>query len=127
MGTSGLTRDTAGATLNTVVAKSRIRTMPMTNSGRAASERLPMETVMSNFESRRKALNEPNISEIGMLIKAARSTSTAVFRTRRESSSVTALSWTSELPRSPVTTPPSQLTYCITTGSFRPSCSRSAS
>ena len=49
IGTLESTRDTAGSTLNTWVANSRIRMMPITNSGSAASARLPTVMVTSNF------------------------------------------------------------------------------
>ena len=47
--------------------------------------------------------------------------------TRRPMRLVTGASCASELPRSPVTTPPSQPRYCSATGLLSPSCSLSAS
>ena len=98
----------------------------MTNSGRAASDRLPMVTATSNFVSRRNAVSEPRNSEIGTLSRAAMKTSRKVFSTRRASSLVTGASCTREFPRLPVATLPSQLRYCAAMGRLSPSCSRRA-
>ena len=60
--------------------------MPITNSGSAASDRLPMVTVTSNLVSRRNAVREPRNSEMGTLSRAAMKTSVKVLATRRPSS-----------------------------------------
>ena len=72
--------------------------MPMTNSGRAAIDRLPIVTETSNFVSRRSAVIEPRSSEMGMLNRAAMKTSVKVFWTRRARSSVTGSSCHERVP-----------------------------
>ena len=66
--------------------------------------------------------------EIGMLISAARNTRVAELMMRLRSSVVTfSPPPTSDVPKSPVTTSPSQDVYWVTTGRSRPSSLRSAS
>jgi len=127
-GTSALMLETDGSHLNTAVAKIRTSTMPITNSGSAARERLPRLTTLSKRESRQMALVAPRTMEIGMLTRAARKTSMAELATRLPSSVVTF--WpppTSDVPKSPVATPASHDVYWVSMGRSRPSSSRSAS
>ena len=74
IGTVESTRDVAGSILNTWVANSRMRMMPITNSGSAASARLPTVTLTSNLLSLRNAVREPRSSETGTLTRAAMNT-----------------------------------------------------
>ena len=122
------TFETDGSHLNTAVANSSTSTMPITNSGSAARARLPRLTALSKRESRQMALIAPMTMEIGMLIRAAKNTRVAELTMRLWSSVVTfSPPPTSDVPKSPVTTSPSQDVYWVTTGRSRPSSLRSAS
>ena len=86
-----------------------------------------IEAAWSKGPSRRRALTAPRAMASGVLISPAMRTSTAEFSSRLPITSVTGgFVPTREWPKSPLAKPPSQCVYCLTAGSSRLSCLRSA-
>ncbi len=100
--------------------------MPITNSGSAASTRLTVEPTWSTARSRFIAIHTPSPIDIGIATSAATSTRNAEFATRADSSSETGCCVAADVPKLPVSTPPTHWRYWLITESSRLSCSRRA-
>ena len=108
------------------MASSSTSTIPITNSGSAASTSVVVDTRWSTGLSRRIAVHTPRTIESGTATTEASSTRNAELATRLSSRSPTGCCVAAETPRLPVSRSPSQLKYWLITGWSRLSCSRSA-
>jgi hypothetical protein len=93
--------------------------MPITNSGSAASTRVDVEAMWSTGRSRRIAVQTPSPIDSGTAITAATNTRKVVLATRSDSSSLTGCWVAADSPKLPVSTPPIQSRYWVTTESLR--------
>ncbi len=101
---------TAGKIVNTEVEKSATSRMPVTNSGTPASARSTVWMTVSGRLRRKCAeiIAMPKAS--GIITSAASRTSTSVLSTLSETCCQTGSWLAREVPKSPVTSPPSQST-----------------
>src|ERR1700744_5501363 len=119
--------DTAGNHRNTyLVASSRIRVIPITKSGSAARQSVPVDRTWSVGLSRLTAIHTPSEIESGIATIAEIATRNAEFASGPEISLLTG-SWVgAEIPRLPVRIPLSQCQYCANADSLRCNWSVSA-
>src|SRR5215218_8500682 len=122
----GASSETAGNQWNTLVANSSTRPIPITNSGSAANTSVTVEETWSTARSRRIAIQTPSAIESGIATSDAIRTRNAELPTRSDSSSETGCCVAADVPKLPLTTPPTHFRYWVTTESFRWSWSRSA-
>ena len=107
--------------------KTRIRTMPPTNSGMAVADRPPTEMIRSTGFPACSAANTPPRMPSGTRMTNARNASLSDWAMAVAIMSPTGRLKANEVPRSPCRTSPIQVVYCVSSGSLAPSSSFRAS
>ena len=119
--------ETAGNQWNTLVANSRTSPMPITNSGSAASTRRDRRAdVVDRAVALHRQPARRSRSTAGSRPARRRAPGTRSWRRAPTAARCTGCCVAAEVPKLPVSTPPTHCRYWLTTESSRLSCSRSA-